>query len=257
MRLSKTLTLALSATSLATQISPIGPLSTDLIYVGESEGATYIDEHNITYVGGNPDDSRGSHGEEVQLGIGEDYEFIDVIDIEEDQDEYEYDENGLYIEYDYSDIERKKNEEVKPPSPEDEEYEWDEEGQLFKKKCCETFTSFLTKTMTVKARPTTKTFYKTVDKTIKKTVVKTAVQVSTKSYKLPPQTKTVKFAVTVTTTIKLAPETVTETSYKPAKTVTEKIAKSVRVTKTRVNESTVTKTCTEYETKGEGGKKWF
>jgi hypothetical protein len=208
------------------------PLSAndELIYVGEdSDGVIWIDEDNITYL----------DGEELYDGGDSDHEFIDVIDA--DEDDLQYDENGYNIEIDDSDPGR---EWTNPPPK--EEWEWDESGQLWKKKeCCETLYREKTFTKWIKQKPKTRTAWKTRYKTMLKTVIKTAYQTITKTYKLPVQTTTVKIPITTTKTFKLPPVTVTETYQKDrtvVKTRTESETYDNPVTKTLHREYTVTET---------------
>ncbi|KAG5369008.1 hypothetical protein CJU90_1259 [Yarrowia sp. C11] len=205
----------------------------ELIYVGEdSDGVIWVDEDNITYL----------DGEELYDGGESDHEYIDVIDaIDPDEKDLEYDENGYNIEYDDTDPGR---EWTNPPPK--EEWEWDESGQLWKKKeCCETLYREKTVTKWVKQKPKTRTVLKTSYKTMLKTVIKTAYKTITKTYKLPVQTTTVKIPVTTTKTYKLPPVTVTETFQKYRtihKTQTESETYDNPVTKTLHREYTVTET---------------
>lgn len=224
-------------TTLVPTYVPLSMNTEGLIYVGEdSDGPVWIDDDNITFL----------DGEETYDAGDSDYEFIDVIDVEED--DTPYDENGLFIEYDNTDLER---EEETPPEPEPE-FEWDEQGQMWKKKeCCKTVYKFKTQTKWVKQKPVTKTAWKTRYKTIIKTAIKTAYKTITKTYKLPVQTTTVKYAVTTTKTFKLPVQTktITKTYQKDPITVTKTEIKSYTyqdfVTKTYQRDYTITKTCTE------------
>ncbi|KAG5361005.1 hypothetical protein CJU89_4107 [Yarrowia sp. B02] len=241
-------TITRGPTTLVPTYVPLAPLSIPdgLIYVGEESDAPWIDEDNITYL----------DGDELHDGADNEHESIDIID--DFDDGIEYDENGLYIEYDNSELER---EEETPPPPPQEEWEWDESGQMWKKKeCCETVYKFKTQTKWVKQKPVTKVAWKTRNKTMMKTVIKTAYQTITKTYKLPRETTTVKFAVTTTKTFKLPKETLTMTKVlqRDPVTVTSTRVKSETyhdiVTKTYQRDHTYTETETVAPSKDCKGK---